>query len=133
VPAERVPMLDPSITVGAALDGLKTGREGRFFVAGSPTTVADEIERWLDEDGVDGINLRQYHSFDTARDFVELVVPELRRRGRLEEPGAGPRTLRERLFGDGPRLPDRHIGARYRGGRNLDSPTSPLRFGTVPA
>ena len=28
-------------------------------------------------------------------------------------------TLRERLTGGGPRLPDHHVGARYRGGRNL--------------
>ena len=39
--------------------------------------------RALDEDGIDGINLRQYLSFETARDFIELVVPELRRRGRF--------------------------------------------------
>ena len=63
-------------------------RDDRFFVVGTPTVVADEIENWLDEDGLDGINLRQYHSFDTARDFAELVVPELRKRGRLPEAGA---------------------------------------------
>src|SRR5690606_20920182 len=69
LPASAVPFLDPSTTVGVALESLRTQREGRYFVAGTPTVVADEIERWLDEDGVDGINLRQYHSFDTARDF----------------------------------------------------------------
>lgn len=79
--------------------------------------------RRLDEDGVDGINLRQYHSFDTARDFAELVVPELRARGRLLEGGP---TLRERLFGRGPRLPENHIAARYRGGANLTVPMPPL-------
>lgn len=110
-------------TVGDFLKRLTTGREGRFFVAGSPTTVADEIERWLDEDGIDGINLRQYHSFDTLTDFAELVVPELRRRGRLpstDELRDDRRTLRERLIGEGPRLPERHFAARYRGGRNLE-------------
>src|SRR5690606_5007396 len=68
------------LTAGAALKRIHDGREGRFFVAGTPKVVADEIEKWLDEDGVDGINLRQYHSFDTARDFAELVIPELRGR-----------------------------------------------------
>ena len=83
----------------------------------------------MDEDGLDGINLRQYHSFDTARDFAELVVPELRRRGRLPDASAAPTTLRERLFGAGnARLPDRHIATRYRGGANLDVPIEPLRF-----
>ncbi|MGV2984909.1 NtaA/DmoA family FMN-dependent monooxygenase [Microbacterium sp. AGC85] len=114
-------------TVGEFLNRLTTGREGRFFVAGSPTTVADEIERWLDEDGIDGINLRQYHSFDTLTDFAELVVPELRRRGRLpstDELRDDRRTLRERLTGEGPRLPERHFAARYRGGRNLEASPS---------
>lgn len=128
VPASDVPFLSPSRTVGETLDGLRRGREGRFFVAGTPTVVADEIERWLDDDGVDGINLRQYHSFDTARDFAELVVPELRRRGRLQEDGGPGTTLRERLFGRGPRLPDSHVARRYRGGANLDVPLPPLRL-----
>jgi FMN-dependent oxidoreductase (nitrilotriacetate monooxygenase family) len=120
-----VPFLPFGKTVGEALDGLRGGREGRYFVAGTPSVVADEIERWLDEDGVDGINLRQYHSFGTARDFAELVVPELRRRGRLVDPGE-PTTLRQRLFGRGDRLPDTHIAARYRGGAHLGEPTPPL-------
>jgi FMN-dependent oxidoreductase (nitrilotriacetate monooxygenase family) len=128
VPRSEVPFLDPATTVGEALASLRTSREGRYFVAGTPDVVADEIERWLDEDGVDGINLRQYHSFDTARDFAELVVPELRRRGRLDERPAVPRTLRETLFGGGPRLPAAHPAARYRGGANLDLPAVPLRF-----
>jgi FMN-dependent oxidoreductase (nitrilotriacetate monooxygenase family) len=123
-----VPFLSTDATVGATLDSLRSEREGRYFVVGTPSVVADEIERWLDDDGVDGINLRQYHSFDTARDFAELVVPELRRRGRLAERPDTPVTLRESLFGRGPRLPETHIAARYRGGRNLDVPTTPLRF-----
>jgi hypothetical protein len=103
-------------------------------VVGTAKTVADEIEKWLDEDGLDGINLRQYHSFDTARDFAELVVPELRKRGRLPDQSERSDTLRERLFGAGnSRLPDRHIGARYRGGANLDNPVEPLRFDTANA
>ena len=127
-PAEKAPYLPLDTTVGQALDFIKVGRDERFLVVGDPKTVADEIERWLDEDGLDGINLRQYHSFDTARDFAELVVPELRRRGRLPEEGA-PSTLRERLFGSGnPRLPERHIGTRYRGGANLDVPVEPLQL-----
>ncbi|MGN6125167.1 MAG: NtaA/DmoA family FMN-dependent monooxygenase [Humibacter sp.] len=93
--------------------------ESQFFVAGTPDVVADEVERWLDERGVDGINLRQYHSFETARDFAELVAPELRRRGRLREEYVPGETLRERVFGEGPRLPERHWAARYRGGANL--------------
>jgi len=133
LPHSAVPFLKPDSTVGAALDGLREQREGRFFVAGTPTVVADEIERWLDEDGVDGINLRQYHSFDTARDFAELVVPELRRRGRIADRPDVPVTLRERLFGGGPQLPDTHVARRYHGGANLDGSDSleRLRFASV--
>lgn len=108
------------LTVGEysrALD--ESWDERQFFVAGTPDVVADEIERWLDEVGIDGINLRQYHSFETARDFAELVAPELRRRGRLRDGYERGETLRERVLGEGARLPERHWAARYRGGRNL--------------
>lgn len=112
--------LKPEATAGAVLDQILDGREGRFFVAGTPDVVADEIESWLDEAGIDGINLRQYHSFDTARDFAELVMPELRRRGRIREDYTPGETLRERLFGQGrARLPETHPAARYRGGAHL--------------
>ena len=127
LPGERVPFLPLGKTVGEALDFIGGIRDDRFLVVGTPKVVADEIEKWLDEDGLDGINLRQYHSFDTARDFAELVVPELRRRGRLPEQDERPGSLRERLFGAGnARLPERHIGARYRGGRNLTDAPEPL-------
>ncbi|MDQ1124925.1 NtaA/DmoA family FMN-dependent monooxygenase [Microbacterium trichothecenolyticum] len=127
--AKAMGPIDPETTVGATLDRFAQQREGRFFVAGTPTVVADEIERWLDEDGVDGINLRQYHSFDTARDFVELVVPELRRRGRIRERPASAQTLRERLFGNGPRLSAPHPVDSYRGARGVRLHRPPLRFG----
>ncbi len=126
VPPERVPFLPLDRTVGQALDFVTGQRDDRFLVVGTATTVADEIERWLDEDDLDGINLRQYHSFDTARDFAELVVPELRKRGRLPAEGERASSLRDRLFGAGDRLPDRHIATRYRGGANLDVPIEPL-------
>ena len=77
--------------------------------SGRPT-VADEIEQWLDEVDVDGINLRQYHTFDTARDFIELVVPVLQERGRLRSSYDETESLRDRIFGEGDRLPDRHHG-----------------------
>ena len=118
-----------SVTVGDVLDRLSTFEEDRFFIAGTPEIVADAIERWLDGDGIDGINLRQYHSFETARDFIELVVPELRRRGRFRERYVAGETLRERLFGAGhARLPADHIAARYRDPAALRDPVPALRF-----
>lgn len=117
-------------TVGQLLDQAGGFNEDRFFVAGTPDVVANEIERWLDEDGINGINLRQYLSFETARDFIELVVPELRRRGRYRDAYTPGETLRERLFGAGnARLPADHFGARYRDPAALSSPARTLRFG----
>ncbi|NMA76393.1 MAG: NtaA/DmoA family FMN-dependent monooxygenase [Actinomycetales bacterium] len=100
-----------SSTVGELLDAVDEAWQDRFFVAGTPEVVAETIEHWLDVDGIDGINLRQYHSFDTVRDFAELVSPILRERGRLPEVEG---TLRGRLSGTD-RLPAEHPAARFRG------------------
>ncbi|HEY0228200.1 MAG TPA: NtaA/DmoA family FMN-dependent monooxygenase, partial [Mycobacterium sp.] len=82
-------------------------------LTGSPTEVADELERWVDEADVDGFNLAYVTTPGTFVDFARHVVPELRRRGRVPE--AVPRTtLRERLGASGPLLPTDHPGARYR-------------------
>ena len=113
------PFLPLDLTVGQALDSVDEAWDAGSSRSGTPTQVADAIERWLDDDGIDGINLRQYHSFDTR--------PGLRRAGRAGAAASradarGVRageTLRERLFGEGPRLPERHPAARYRGGENL--------------
>jgi long-chain alkane monooxygenase len=123
----------PEQTIGEVLDQLGGINYGRYFVAGTPSVVADAIEKWLDEDDLDGINLVQYHSYDTARDFVEHVVPELRRRGRFREAYNDGETLRERFFGAGrARLPDYHFGARYRVPSALSGPPDPLRLPTRP-
>ncbi|HUR00973.1 MAG TPA: LLM class flavin-dependent oxidoreductase [Nonomuraea sp.] len=109
------PLVGRGLSVGdvlASIGGI--GQGGPFFAAGTPEHVADEIERWADETGASGFNLMQYLSPGTAEDFIELVVPELQRRGRYRtEYGDG--TLRERLLGEGiNRLPDNHPGAAYR-------------------
>ncbi|CAN5380954.1 LLM class flavin-dependent oxidoreductase [soil metagenome] len=104
------------ITIGAFLEAIDEAWFGKFFTVGTPEAVADDIERWLDEEGIDGINLRQYHSFDTLKDFVELIVPELRRRGRLPDGYVDGQSLRDRLFGNGDRLPESHVAASYRVG-----------------
>ena len=81
-------------------------------IVGSPSRVADELEAWIDSTDLDGINLAPVVQPSGFRDFVELVVPELRRRGRLPtiEPG---RTLREHFQGAGQqRLAASHIAHR---------------------
>jgi long-chain alkane monooxygenase len=105
----------PGQTVADILGRVGSFSQGAFFVAGTPQEAADAIEKWLDEGGIDGINLRQFVTPGTAEDFIELLVPELRRRGRFRESYDDGETLRERLFGPGNgRLPADHPGARYR-------------------
>jgi FMN-dependent oxidoreductase (nitrilotriacetate monooxygenase family) len=83
-------------------------------VVGGPQTVADEMERWVEEADIDGFNLAYAITPGTFEDLVEHVVPELRRRGRVAESYPGT-TLRESLYGAGQaRLRDDHPGARYR-------------------
>jgi FMN-dependent oxidoreductase (nitrilotriacetate monooxygenase family) len=123
------PRFRPEQTVGEILAQMRAVNYGRYFAVGTPEIVADEIEKWLDEDGIDGINLVQYLSFGTARDFIELVVPELRRRGRFRERYNDGETLRERLLGPGlARLPANHYGARFRDRANFQLPTEPLNI-----
>jgi hypothetical protein len=82
-------------------------------VVGSPETVADEMQRWVDVADIDGFNLAYAITPGTFEDLVELVVPELRRRGVLPDAYEG-ETLRETLYGKGQvRFRDDHPGARY--------------------
>jgi hypothetical protein len=83
-------------------------------IAGEPRQVADELERWVDEGGVDGFNLVPIYQPGSHTDFVDLVVPELQRRGRVRRAYEGS-TLREHFFGRGQcRLVADHIGSSYR-------------------
>lgn len=75
------------------------GGGGPVFV-GSPTTVADQLEEWIDISGADGFNLVDPIPTKGLRDFVTLVVPELQQRGRMWTRYEGS-TLREYLQGLG--------------------------------
>lgn len=86
---------------------------------GSPSTVADELERWVREADVDGFNIGYVTTPGSFEDVVELLVPELRRRGMYAEKPEGTEdeewTAREKVYGKGQaNLRDDHTGARYR-------------------
>ena len=84
-------------------------------IVGSPQTVADELERWIDEGGLDGINLAYHVSPGSFEDFVEWVVPELQKRGRYRTGYEGT-TLRENLYGKGQtKVLGTHPAAAFRG------------------
>jgi len=52
----------------------------RTFV-GTAEQVADEIQRWFDNEGADGFNFFEALPNTSLKDFVELVVPLLQARG----------------------------------------------------
>jgi len=81
-------------------------------IAGTPEQIADRLQEWSDA-GVDGVNLMYSTTPGTFVDFIEYVAPELQRRGLMQREYS-PGTLREKLFGAGRYLPDRHVGRSYR-------------------
>jgi long-chain alkane monooxygenase len=87
--------------------------------------VADQLQEWAEETDVDGFNVTFAVRPTSFVDIVDYLVPELQRRGVY--PGQyQPGTLREKLFGAGPRLPAGHRGAGYRLAGHLNaSPASP--------
>ncbi len=100
----------------------KTGRQlleemalgGRYaLIVGSPQRVADELVAWARDTGIDGFNLARTVTPECHEDFVDLVVPALQERGAYKTAYA-PGTLREKLFGEGARLPPRHAAAKFR-------------------
>jgi hypothetical protein len=82
---------------------------------GSPSTVADELERWIEEADVDGFNLGYVTTPGTFEDVVDLLVPELRRRGIYAPASKKPLTAREKVYGVGQaHLRDDHLGSIFK-------------------
>ena len=86
-------------------------------LAGSASTVADMLERWVEATGVDGFNLSYGVMPDDFAAVVERLVPALQDRGSYKT-GYREGTLREKLFGGGARLQAPHpaAAARFRSG-----------------
>ncbi|MCV9997868.1 LLM class flavin-dependent oxidoreductase [Pararhizobium sp. YC-54] len=99
-------------TVREMADWVGIGGFGPVFV-GSPSTVADLLEEWVEDTDVDGFNLAYAVTPESFEDAVDLLVPELQKRGVYKKDYAKG-TLREKLFGEGPRLAPPHPGAAYR-------------------
>jgi hypothetical protein len=83
---------------------------------GSPATVADEMQHWVREADVDGFNIGYVTTPGTFEDVVELLIPELRRRGVYPEKRAKEGlTAREKVYGAGQAgLRADHTGSRYK-------------------
>lgn len=63
---------------------------------GTAADIADMMEEWVTEEAADGFMFQPPYLPIAVEDFVELVVPELQRRG-LHRTAYEPGTLRERM------------------------------------
>jgi len=87
------------------------GGVGHTFI-GSPTTVADQLQEWVEETDIDGFNISYVVTHKTFEDIVKYLVPELQKRG-VYPTSYAEGTLRDKLFGYS-KLPSDHPAARYR-------------------
>jgi len=110
---ENITRADPDRrwTVREVAEHVSIGGIGPVVV-GSPSTVANELEAWIEETGLDGFNLAFAVRPETFVDVVDLLVPELQRRGRYKTAYAKG-TLRDKLFGRA-RLNERHPASKHR-------------------
>ncbi|KAI0182380.1 luciferase-like domain-containing protein [Xylaria flabelliformis] len=85
---------------------------------GSPETIAIKMEEWIREGDLDGFNIGYVTTPGSFEDVVELLIPELRRRGlypEAQENEGETLTARERVYGKGQKgLRDDHPGSRYK-------------------
>ena len=86
-------------------DGAPTLRElyqrfassrGHYSIVGTPHDVAEEMEKWFTTGACDGFNVLPSYYPGGLDDFVDMVVPELQRRGVYRTAYEGS-TLRENL------------------------------------
>jgi len=68
---------------------------GTAFV-GTPATIADEMQHWLESEACDGFNVMFPFLPEGLDDFVDKVIPELQARGLFRREYEG-KTLRENL------------------------------------
>ena len=72
-----------------------TGR-GHWTLVGTAESIADQLEHWFKTGAADGFNILAPTLPHGLKDFAELVIPELQRRGLFRTEYTG-RTLREHL------------------------------------
>jgi N-acetyl-S-(2-succino)cysteine monooxygenase len=72
------------------------GQRGHRVVIGTPAEIADALETWYRAGAADGFNILPLTFPRGLLDFVDLVIPELQRRGLFRKEYEG-KTLREHL------------------------------------
>jgi len=76
------------------LYNLTAAARGHWVTAGTPAGIADTLEQWFVEGAADGFNILPAYFPGGLDDFVDLVVPELQRRGLFRRDYEGT-TLRD--------------------------------------
>ena len=69
---------------------------GHWTLVGTPETIADQLEHWFTTGAADGFNVLAPTLPHGLKDFADLVIPELQRRGLFRTEYTG-HTLREHL------------------------------------
>lgn len=69
---------------------------GHFTIIGTPETIVDTLQEWFENEAADGFNILPPCLPTGLNDFVDLVIPELQRRGLFRTAYEGS-TLRENL------------------------------------
>ncbi len=75
---------------------LNAGPRGHLLTIGTPAQIADVMEHWFRNGAADGFNVMPAFLPGSLNDFVDMVIPELQRRGLFRAEYEGP-TLRENL------------------------------------
>jgi len=78
------------------LHNLTGAARGHWVICGTPEQVADILQNWFEADAADGFNILPPWFPGAFDDFVDEVVPILRRRGLFRGEYEGP-TLRDHL------------------------------------
>jgi FMN-dependent oxidoreductase (nitrilotriacetate monooxygenase family) len=74
----------------------RLGGYSGLAMVGTPATIADEMEEWLETEGSDGFTIMFPYLPGGLEDFVNQVIPELQRRGLFRREYEGV-TLRDNL------------------------------------
>lgn len=69
---------------------------GHWTLIGTPEQVVDQLQSWFENEAADGFNVLPPSTPAGLNDFIELIVPELQRRGLFRTAYEGT-TLRENL------------------------------------
>ena len=75
---------------------LNAGPRGHLLTIGTPSQIADVMEHWFRNGAADGFNVMPAWLPGSLSDFVDMVIPELQRRGLFRTAYEGT-TLRQNL------------------------------------